>query len=213
MIKGVFFDFDGIIVESTEIKTKAFARLFAPEGQETTKKIVKYHLRNAGVSRYEKFKFIYKEILRRPLSEEESRALCDAFTSLVKEGVIEAPYVKGAQEFIKKYADRYKFFIVSAAPQEEIKEIVEKRRIDRYFTAVYGSPWKKSDAVRETLREKKIEARTALFIGDALSDFLAAKDNGIKFIARIHDNEDIFNDVDCLKVRDLTSLSAILAQL
>lgn len=31
MIKVVFFDFDGVIVESVDIKTKAFAKLFEKE--------------------------------------------------------------------------------------------------------------------------------------------------------------------------------------
>lgn len=212
MIKGIFLDFDGVIVESTEIKTKAFARLFALEGQEIAGKVIEYHLRNAGVSRYEKFRFIYKEILRRPLSEEELQALCYMFGRFVKEDVVKAPYVKGAFEFIKKYARGYKLFIISATPQEEIVGIAEKKGIKHFFTAIYGSPKQKYDAVREVLNGEKIEAQEALYIGDALSDFLAAKDNGVRFIARMRDNEDIFKDIDCLKVKDLVDFSAILAQ-
>lgn len=213
MIKGIFFDFDGVIVESTEIKTKAFARLFAPEGREIAGKVIEYHLRNAGVSRYEKFKFIYKEILRRPLSEEELQALCYTFGRFVKDDVVSAPYVKGALEFIKKHARERKLFIVSATPQEEIVEITEKKGIKQFFTAICGSPKKKSDAVRDILNGEKIEAPKALYVGDALSDFLAAQDNGVRFIARVRDNEDVLKDIDCLKVKDLTDFSAILAQL
>ncbi len=32
MIKAIIFDFDGVIVESVDIKTKAFARLFEHGG-------------------------------------------------------------------------------------------------------------------------------------------------------------------------------------
>lgn len=213
MIKAVFFDFDGIIVESTGIKTKAFARLFAAEGQEAARKIVEYHMQNAGVSRYEKFRFIYKEILGRPLNETEFRSLCDIFSRIVRDEVVQAPYVKGALEFIETFASKYKFLIISATPQEEIEEIIEKRGINRFFSAIYGSPKEKNDAVKEALKNEGIEAQSAAYVGDALSDFLAADSNNVKFICRIHDNENIFKDITCLKIKDLRGFAAILAGL
>lgn len=213
MIKAIFFDFDGVVVESTGIKTNAFARLFAPEGEEAAKKAVAYHLLNAGVSRYEKFRYIYKEILRRPLSEEQFRLLCDTFAGFVKDEVIRAPQVKGALEFIEANASRYKFFIISATPQEEMEEIAEKRGIRRFFGAICGAPKSKHDAVREILSKEGITAQSAVYVGDALSDLSAAKDNGVTFIARIHDNKDIFADIDCVKIRDLTELGNIVDRL
>ncbi len=39
-IKTVFFDFDGVLVDSVNIKTKAFAKLFDPYGQEIEAKVV-----------------------------------------------------------------------------------------------------------------------------------------------------------------------------
>ena len=55
MIKAIIFDFDGVLVESLDIKTRAFAKLFGPEGPDMAKRVVDYHLQNGGVSRYEKF--------------------------------------------------------------------------------------------------------------------------------------------------------------
>lgn len=213
MIKVIFLDFDGIVVESTGIKTEAFARLFASEGEEAARKIVEYHMQNSGVSRYEKFRFIYKEILGRPLNEAESLSLGETFSRFVKDEVVQAPYVKGALEFIKKNSSKYKFFIISATPQEEIEEIIAKRGINRFFKAIYGSPKEKIEAVREALRIEGIGAQSAVYVGDALSDFWAADSNNVKFIARIHDNENIFQDIDCLKVKDLRGIEAILANL
>ena len=49
-----------------------------------------------------------------------------------------------------------------------------------------------------------------IFVGDAMSDYQAACENSIRFIARIHDNEAIFKGIECIKIMDLTELGRII---
>jgi len=121
--------------------------------------------------------------------------------------------VKGIQEFFMNKSKQCKFFIVSATPQDEISDIVRRRGLDKIFKNVYGAPLAKYDAVKKILRDNKFSAQSALYIGDAMSDYLAAKDNGVKFIARIKNNEDIFKTNDCLRIIDFSEFSAILETL
>jgi phosphoglycolate phosphatase-like HAD superfamily hydrolase len=213
LIKVIFFDFDGVIVESVDIKTNAFTKLFEQEGEGTVKKIVDYHLNNGGISRYEKFRYIYKEILRRSLDNDGFQRLCSKFADLVVDNVVDAPYVKGAKEFLEKYSSVYKCFVVSATPQEELEKINIRRGINRYFKAVYGAPIKKSDAVREVLLKEGIEPINAVYIGDAMSDYMAAKMNALNFIARVNINDIFFRDINCRKVLDLKGLDRIIEAL
>ncbi|MFT4805179.1 MAG: beta-phosphoglucomutase-like phosphatase (HAD superfamily), partial [Psychroserpens sp.] len=68
----VFFDFDGVIVESGDIKTEAFMELYEVHGiQEAVKK---HHLENQGVSRFDKFEWIAKNLLNETYSEEKGVA-------------------------------------------------------------------------------------------------------------------------------------------
>lgn len=210
MIKGIIFDFDGVIVESTDIKTEAFIKLFEAEGTDIVNKIISYHRDNMGVSRFDKFRYIYSNILFRQLDDSKFNLLSRRFASLVKDAVIEASYVKGAQEFLEQNLKLYLFFVISATPQDEISDIIRKRHLDGMFKSVYGAPLTKHDVVKRILREEKISPDKALYIGDAMSDYSAAKDNGVKFIARINDNKDIFRKIDCLKIRDFLELSKIL---
>lgn len=210
MVKGIIFDFDGVIVESADIKTEAFAKLFESKGRGVVEKVVAYHKDNMGVSRFDKFRHIFCNILHRELDNNEFDSLCARFASLVVDAVIAAPFVKGAQEFLKKNSKLFSFFIVSATPQEEIGEIVRRRHLVKIFKTVYGAPLTKYDAVKKILHEGGVNPGNALYVGDAMSDYLAAKDNGVKFIARINDNEDIFRKVDCLKIRDFLELPTIL---
>jgi len=206
MIKAFIFDFDGVILDSVNIKTEAFAELFKKEGKEVIKKVIDYHLANTGVSRYDKFRYIYKEILKRQFSEEEFKKLCCEFESLVVEKVINAPYIKGAKEFLEAYAGRFKYFLISATPHKEIEEIIRRRNIDIFFRLVYGAPIKKNAAVREIISKENLNPAEVIYVGDALSDYLAAKDNSLKFIALVSIDDVIFTDINCLKIKDLTEL-------
>ena len=218
MIKTIIFDFDGVLVESVDIKTKAFAKLFKTEGEDIVEKIVDYHLKNAGVSRFEKIKYIYQNMLKRDLSEKTFDNLCQQFSHLVIDEVVNAPYVKGAKEFLDRYSSKYVCFIASATPQDEIEEIIKRRHMMRYFKGVYGSPKKKGDIIREILVAYTLEynampfssvdsPQSFVYIGDAMNDYLAAKENKVVFIARTtNDNCWIFKELDCIKLNDLMNL-------
>ena len=58
VLSAVIFDFDGVIVESLDVKADAFRSLFA-DHPEHVDQIVRLHRENLGVSRYEKFRTIY----------------------------------------------------------------------------------------------------------------------------------------------------------
>lgn len=213
MIKAIFFDFDGVIVESNDIKTNAFAELFTNESKEIRERIIDYHLNNRGVSRYKKIKFIYKHLLNRHLSNTEFNTLCNNFSTLVLEKVIKAEFVKGAEEFLENYRSKYKYFLLSATPQEEIERIIQKRHMGHFFQAIYGAPTKKSYAVRDILIRENLKPIQVLYIGDALSDYRVAKDCAVNFIARIDKNGFVFKDINCLKIKDLTCLGTIIETL
>jgi len=206
MIKAIIFDFDGVIAESLDVKTKAFAELFQNESKNARRKIVDYHLRNLGVSRYEKFRHIYKKILKRPLSQNEFRIICAKFSGLVRDNVVAAAYVKGAKQFLQRYAHGYRCFLLSATPKEELGQIIRERKIRRFFKAVYGAPDDKPVIVRKILAEEKAKPEEVVYIGDSLSDYRAARANSVPFIARIKKEAGIFKNIHCLKIGDLSRL-------
>jgi phosphoglycolate phosphatase-like HAD superfamily hydrolase len=213
LIKAVVFDFDGVLIESVDIKTKAFGRLFEKEGKMAEKAVVEYHLKHTGVSRFEKFKYIYKMILKRELTGEKFDELCRHFSELVVTEVIAAPYVKGAKEFLDAYSASYKCFVASATPQQEIEDIIRKRGMEKYFAGVYGAPTMKTDAVKGVVDKYHFDPGEVLYVGDAISDYEAAVVNKIHFIARINGNEDIFRAIDCVKAKDLSGLKSELVKI
>lgn len=184
VFRAIAFDFDGVIVESNEIKTKAFRQLFSAESPELLEQIVSYHLKNAGVSRFVKFETIYRDILRRPLSRSEFLHLGRKFAEAVIEEVVACPWVDGAPEFFQKYKESYSFFIVSGTPQVELEEIVRQRGISELFLEILGSPRSKDVLLNEILLKYGFSPEEMLFVGDAEIDWLAAQGAGVRFVLR-----------------------------
>jgi HAD superfamily hydrolase (TIGR01549 family) len=214
MIKAIVFDFDGVIAESVDIKTRAFAYLFRDYPQDIIDKVVQYHIENGGLSRYEKFKVYYRDYLKEELTEEKSKQLGEEFSRFVYEEVIKAPYVEGAYEFLTRNKDRYDFFIVSGTPQSEIRSIAKERAIDGLFVEILGSPIKKGEHTKNLLNKYDYDKEEVVFVGDAINDYIGAKEAGVKFIGRIIDVEDNpFKDKNCVMIKNLTELNDVLERM
>lgn len=210
MIKCIIFDFDGVILESVDVKTEAFRALFS-EYPEKVNQIVKFHLDNGGMSRFDKFKFIYKNILKKELDKKEFHMLCDRFSELVLEKVLVSPFVKGVKVFLNACLDKYPMFVVSATPDKEIKLIVKRKNIGKYFFGVFGSPTTKADSIKRILKLKRYKSKEVLFIGDSRNDFKAAKNTKVLFIARATNNSLwLKNKAIKTKIKDFSESRKIL---
>ena len=188
--EAVFFDFDGVILDSVDVKTKAFAKMFRRYGPEVEKKIVEYHLNNGGVSRFDKFRYYYEEILNKPVNEEIIKTLSEQFSDLIIDGVLASPFVAGAKETLELLRKNNIFaYIVSGTPDKEIKLIVQRKGLSKYFKEVHGSPRKKWGICREIITKKNYNSQNCLFIGDAMSDYEAAQKNRICFLGIVGNGE------------------------
>lgn len=188
LIRAIVFDFDGVIADSNHIKTDAFVKLFEDYPQRIRELIRKFHLQNGGMSRFDKFRYIYANFLKEELSEEKFNKLCDDFNELVINGVINAPLFDGVEDFLKKHKNAYDMYIVSGTPDYEIKEIARKRKLDKYFLKVLGSPRAKKELIEEVLRSKNYKREEVILIGDSINDYEGAMAAGVEFVAKIDDS-------------------------
>lgn len=183
-LRAIVFDFDGVILESGDVKTEAFVELFAEHGPEVQARVHAHHLENLGVSRFKKFSWIYENVLRAPLSDDDSKALGDKFSALALEKVMTSPFVPGAREALIALAARYPMFVASGTPQNELDLIVARRELRSLFREVHGTPAEKPEILNGIMQRFSLSAPEVLFIGDGTSDHKAAVATGVEFLAR-----------------------------
>ena len=182
-IKTIFFDFDGVIADSVDIKTKAFAKLFKRYGDKIVKKVVEYHLSHGGVSRYDKFRYYYQNFLGKKITDDEINILDKKFSEIVYNEVLKVPFIEGVLDFLD-ICDREgkNMFVISATPKKEIERIVKARGIDRYFRDVVGSPPTKDENLTYLIKQYDIDPLKAVYFGDSPNDLEVAQKHLISFI-------------------------------
>ena len=196
----IILDFDGVILESVDVKTRAFRELFSFTPKHVDE-IVNFHVQNGGMSRFDKFRYFYKNILKEPLSDEQYDFLCNRFSELVFNGILKSTYVLGAEEFLKHFSTKTSLFVASATPASELTDIIGQRGLLNYFKDIYGSPRTKQECIEEILTNMNCLEDNAIFVGDALNDYKAAKEVGVRFIGRVKSGDaNIFKEHDGVEI-------------
>lgn len=212
-LRAVVFDFDGVILESADVKTDAFVELYADHGDDVVAAVRAHHLANLGISRFKKFAWIADHILRAPLSDDASAALGVRFSDLALAKVLAAPFVPGAEAALAALAEReIPMFVASGTPVDELRMIVERRGLAPRFREVHGSPREKPEIVRDLMARHGWDPAHVLFIGDGMSDYKAATAVGVPFLAR--DTPALHDEWTRLGVRrqpDLVGLAEVFA--
>lgn len=183
--QALFFDFDGVILDSTRIKSEAFRILFKEYSEQVIDEIVAYHQLHGGVSRVDKIEYAYETIIKRPLSKIKLEVLTRRYSDLVLEKVIAAPWILGAKDFFDSWPEEIPVFVISGTPQQELLTVVERRKMKKYFHEVLGSPIKKVPHIEMLVDKYQLNPHDCLFVGDAMTDYNAAKVTGLGFIGII----------------------------
>jgi len=181
-LQAVFFDFDGVLVDSTKLKTQAFYTLFESYPLEAVEEIVNYHRQHGGVSRVLKIRYAFESILKLPLVDDQLNELARRYEELVVQQVISAPWIAGARQALEALAGTCQLFLISGTPQAELRHIIDNRSMAHYFREVLGSPVTKIKHLHNLLHGYSLQPERCAFVGDAHTDIHAAKCHGIPFI-------------------------------
>ena len=181
-IKNIIFDFDGVILDSIPVKTEAFRKLFQNYPEKVVDKFIEFHLENGGMSRYEKIRYFFKELLQKNLSKEEVLYYANLYSELTKQELANEKYlIKEVVNFIKNNYWKYNFHIASGADKNDLRYICDELGLTKYFLSINGSPKIKSEIVKDILEECGYKKKEIILIGDSINDYEAAKLNDIEF--------------------------------
>jgi phosphoglycolate phosphatase-like HAD superfamily hydrolase len=180
--KCIIYDFDGVICDSVHLKADAFMSMYESYGADVVEKVRSYHLLHGGISRFEKFKYYNEVILKKVVTEEELVELGNCFSKIVLDKIVAASVNQGVIEFLESKISCSLQFICSGTPHEEINYIIREKGLSRYFTDVFGSPDSKTIIINRILSKYDLKSNDVLFLGDAMTDYIAAKETNVDFV-------------------------------
>jgi phosphoglycolate phosphatase-like HAD superfamily hydrolase len=183
-IRAIVFDFDGVLVESVDIKLDAYTALFDAEGADMQRRVRDFCAPRLGLSRFRLIDAIYEGVLHTRLSADMRNTLCARFGELVLDRVTAAPLVAGANDFLSRHGGEYQLFVVSGTPQIELQEILRRRHMAGWFQAAFGSPAQKATLLAHLLSSFKLQVDEVVYIGDTDLDWIAVQTLRIPFIWR-----------------------------
>ncbi len=210
-ITDIFLDFDGVILDSVDCKTNAFIKIYEPYGDNIMEKVKNYHIKHGGISRFEKFKYWHKNFLGINISKKDIGILADQFSFLVLDNVVNSDEIPGSIDFIKNYYQKFNFRIITGTPQHEIELIVDRLKIRKYFKSIHGSPKKKFFWTEKIINDNKLNRSNILFVGDAMTDYHAAKCSSINFaLVESEINKKLFSTIKVFKFSKFDLLEKML---
>jgi phosphoglycolate phosphatase-like HAD superfamily hydrolase len=208
-LRAIAFDFDGVILESADIKTAAFMALYA-DFPENLSAIREYHVSNAGISRYVKFEYIQTKILGLPYTDKDRALRSAEFERLTHEQILRCPEVEGASALLLGLKGRTIRIVASGTPQDELRQIVAERGMGAWFDEVWGTPLTKPEILRDVLARHELAPGSVLMVGDAMNDYQSAQETGVRFLAR--ETGSVFQGLAVDKVDDLTEMGTWLIE-
>ncbi|MGL5936131.1 MAG: HAD family hydrolase, partial [Cetobacterium sp.] len=183
MIKNIFFDFDGVILDSMKVRDYGFRQIFKEfDKNNDIESFLKYHTLNGGLSRFHKIKYFFKTYCNEGINEEKVSELANKFSEIMRKELVNKKYlIKETVQFIKNNYKNYNFYIVSGSEQNELRFLCKELELEKYFKIILGSPIHKNDLVKTILDEEKIKASESILIGDSINDYEAAQVNNMNF--------------------------------
>jgi len=96
----------------------------------------KFHLENIGKSRYFKFKYILKKIIKSKNAKKEIAILDKKFDQFVEKKIKKISPSKYLIKFLINSKNSRNIYISTGTPQTKIIKILKEKKLLKYFTKV-----------------------------------------------------------------------------
>ena len=193
--KNILWDFDGVILDSMDIRTMGFRKVLANYPEVQVNRLIAFHKKNGGLSRYVKFRHFLQEIRKEQDCDRQVEILAENYSEIMRKNLTsKRRLIKEVVDFIKENHMSYKMHIVSGSDGEELRHLCNKLDLTKYFVSIEGSPTPKVELVSGILRINNYESKYTCLVGDSINDLKAAEENGIDFFG--YNNPDLRQEVD-----------------
>ena len=207
MPQALFFDVDGVLLDTVPAKGEAFVAAFR-EFPEKADLIRKFHRTHGGVPRAEKIALIRQEICGLPPDRQDEIERVRSFSEVVKDYVFASPAIPGATHALESLTQDYALHAVSATPASELEETLRHRGWIELFRSIHGGATPKAETLRSLISTYEYAAQACFMVGDSSEDRQAALANNVPFI--LVDGSFAVQEGDFTVISNLESLPTIV---
>jgi phosphoglycolate phosphatase-like HAD superfamily hydrolase len=198
--KIFFWDFDGVIINSDNIRIKGFKNSLEDYNSNDVNSLLIFHKNNGGLSRYVKFRFFFEKILNQPLNEEKFQKLLLKYSKFCQKNLMNKKLlISEVIQYIKENYNNKIFHIASGSDNQELNELCNGMEISSYFKSINGSPEPKKEIIKRIIKENNYLKKNICLIGDSINDYQAAAFNKIFFFG--------YNNLELKKIKNSNYLN------
>lgn len=190
MKKIIFWDFDGVIIDSDEVREKGFRQVLECFPKEQVEELISFHRANGGLSRYVKFTYFFEKIRKEEITDQQLMTWAQRFSEIMRKLLIDSKLlISKTVSFIKDNQKEFVMHVVSGSDQKELRYLCSQLGIDTYFESIHGSPTPKNQLVKDLMADRDYSPEECVLIGDSVNDYEAACANKIDFVG--YNNEEV----------------------
>ncbi len=132
MIKAIFFDFNGVIIDDEGIQMKAYQEVLRGHQIDLTEE---WYYSALGMDDRTFVKAMF-ERAKKPLTDSVLQTVLDAKTDLHREMIAELPLFPGVMTFLKAAARKFSLGLVSMANIKEVGYVFQRANLTPLFSIV-----------------------------------------------------------------------------
>lgn len=182
MIKVIVFDFDGVIIDSEEIKQKGYSLMFSEFGEDIPQDAVssaRQTHKQGGVGR---LAVIHKIVDLLGKDDSHVGIYAERYAHVVSGRLSKIAVSQEVIGVLGVVHSRFPLYINSLTPDEELLKLVDRLGIKHFFTKVLGASRSKVENLEQIATLEKVKPAEILFIGDTRGDEDAALNYGCEFL-------------------------------
>ena len=181
-VNTIIFDCDGVILNSNQLKTKAYYKAACTSyGHELATSLTSYLAKNTGKPRDHFFDHFLKNIVPSDISGLGYEELLDLVTKEIYKGLMECEVSPCLFKLRKKTLDK-KWLVASGGLEKELRSVFKNRSLfDLFDGGIYGGPRTKDEILTSLCNKNHIKF-PVLFLGDSKYDHEVARKAKLDFL-------------------------------
>ena len=191
----IFFDFDGVIQDTIQIKGHCFVDAFTESAvleEHQRDAILLVHYEHLSLNRNKKIELMATKLADLNFMTHDlcklKELVLDSYAKLWGSKMFSVDLVPGVIELLTYLTGRgVQLSICSAMPQTDLNKIIKGLEIDNFFGQWDGWPVTKEQHIAKVIDREALEPKRCAYIGDGLEDLNVASQAGINFFLKQHE--------------------------